>query len=536
VARGLALAAAIAVSLLAVAGAGGAPEQTPKRGGTLYSLQESWRCPNPLVCDADGYVDQVLEGAFEEGPDLVLRPNLVSAVDVTLKPRFTLTYHIRPEARWSDGVPVTAFEFRFTQEVFEAHGTSFAHQLHDKVRHVQVVDAKTFRIELREPFAQWRSLYRTVLPRHALQGEDVTKVWDDRIDNPRTGRAIGSGPFLTERWQRGVQLTLVRNPRYWGSHTAYLDRIVVRSVRGIPSPEVLELARRGEIDVTLLVTPEEASQARRLPGWRVLGWPPPAAEHLTFRVGPGGHPALRQKLVRQALAFGIDRVAIARAIYADENPVSRRPLDSTTFFPTESSYEAAWAGYRYDPARAQRLLRQAGCRRGSESIFSCAGEPLSLRFVTTAGDTARERTLQLVRAQLRRAGVEVVLTYAPSRVVFGQILPSGEFDAALFSWVSNGGGVTWPDTWCQHPVNFGGYCDRLVQRDLKQADVIVEQRQRARVLNAADRKLARAVPVLPILQGAIWLAVKNTIRGVAPGGVLSHTLQASEDWWLADSR
>ena len=73
-----------------------------------------------------------------------------------------------------------------------------------------------------------------------------------------------------------------------------------------------------------------------------------------------------------------------------------------------------------------------------------------------------------------------------------------------------------------------------MQRDLKQTDLIVEQRQRARVLNAADRKLARAVPVLPILQGVIWLAVRNTIRGVARGGVLSHTLQTSEDWWVGE--
>ena len=50
----------------------------------------------------------------------------------------------------------------------------------------------------------------------------------ERIDNPKTGRPIGSGPFLVERWERGKQLTLVRNPRYWGPHAAYLDRIVIR--------------------------------------------------------------------------------------------------------------------------------------------------------------------------------------------------------------------------------------------------------------------------------------------------------------------
>jgi peptide/nickel transport system substrate-binding protein len=530
--------AALAAATAAVAPAAGAPEQAPKRGGTVYVIGSSPRCLNPLVCP-DNHVQQVLEGAFEFGPDLVARPNLVSRVTIESKRPFVLTYHIRPEARWSDGMPVTASDFRFTHEAFEAHSTTGSDpaEFYKKVRRTQVVNAKTFRVEFREPFAYWRRLYWTVLPRHALRGEDVTKAWDDLIDNPKTGRPIGSGPFLIERWERGVQLTLVRNPRYWGSHTAYLDRVVARHVSATQVPEDLERVRRGETDVALFDDPVAASQIRRLPGWRVLVYPPPAFEHLLFRVDPPGHPALRQKLVRQALAYGIDRVAIARAIYADvEDPTARRPLDSTTFLNTESSYEAAWAGYRYDPARAQRLLRQAGCRRGSDPIFSCAGERLSLKFVTTAGNAPRELTLQLVQAHLRRAGVEVVFTYAPSRVVFQQILPRGEFDAALFSWVGNGGGVTFPDVWCEHTLNFGGYCDRLVQRDLKQTDLIVDERQRARVLNAADRKLARAVPVLPIAQGVLFLAVRDTIRGIAPGGVFQQILQTTEDWWLAESR
>ena len=156
--------------------------------------------------------------------------------------------------------------------------------------------------------------------------------------------------------------------------------------------------------------------------------------------------------------------------------------------------------------------------------------------MTTAGDPVRELTLQLVQAHLRRAGVEVVPPFAPSRVVFGQVLPRGEFDAALFGWISNGGGGGWPDVWCRHAVNFGGYCDRLVQRDLKQTDSIVEQRQRARVLNAADRKLARAVPVLPIVQPVLQLAVRDTIRGVIGGGTQGHVVQTWVDWWLAEPR
>jgi peptide/nickel transport system substrate-binding protein len=462
-------------------------------------------------------------------------------VDIGRKP-FTLTYHIRPEARWSDGLPVTAADFQFTQRTFARYETADIPRrwTYRKVRRSRVLDAKTFRVELREPFAGWRGLYEAVLPRHALLGRDVTKVWTDRIDNPATGAPIGSGPFLVSSWERGSRVSLVRNPRYWGPHASYLDRLVFRFARPDPN-DPLGPVRRGEVDVALglggrFISADIADEARKLPGWRILAWPAPGMEHLVFRVGPGGHRALRSKLVRQALAFGIDRVAIARAILREVPGAGRRPLDSTTFLPTEASYRPAWSRYRYSPARAQRLLEQAGCRRGSDRIYSCAGERLRLRFVTTAGDPVRERTLELAEQHLRAIGVDVELMFATRNAVFEQILPRGEFDAALFAWVTTGDGVAWPDVWCGHAQNWGGYCNRLTQRDLKQTDLIVDPRQRARVLNAANAKLANAVPVLPVVQPVLRAVVRTNVRGVVAGGSQFNFSQNTEDWWLADLR
>ena len=127
--RPIALAAAVAVSLLAVSGAGGAPAQTPKRGGTLVFRM----VPGEPVClnvlDArcgwvlPEIVGKVLLKPFEIGPDFTFEESLVSRVDFTRRRPFTLTYHIRPAARWSDGVPVTAQDFIFTLRAIRRHGT-----------------------------------------------------------------------------------------------------------------------------------------------------------------------------------------------------------------------------------------------------------------------------------------------------------------------------------------------------------------------------------------------------------------------------
>ncbi len=541
-ARAAALAAAIVVSLLAVSGAGGADAQTPKRGGAVVASRPEMPCLNPFACavaDTDPALTQVLEGAFEVGPDLVARPNLVSRVSIDRKP-FTLTYHVRPEARWSDGVPVSASDFLFTHENYVTLETPAfdVREFYGKVRRARVLDAKTFRIELREPFADWQSLYPIVLPRHALVGRDLTKVWIDRIDNPKTGAPIGSGPFLVGRLERGKQLTLVRNPRYWGPHTAYLDRFVFRF--NLDPRDPLGPLRRGELDFTLaagaaFISEEVAREVVQVPGWRVAAWPAPAMEHLVFRVRDGGHPALRNKLVRQALAFGIDRIAIARAILGEAAVRARRPLDSTVFLPDEPYYRPNWSGYRYEPARARRLLEQAGCRRGPDGIYSCDGERLRLRFVTTAGTPVREQVLQLAHAHLRRVGVEVVLTFASIR----RSSHSSSRGASSTPGSLRGstlGGFAWPEARCGDSQNWAGFCSRLIMRDVQQTEFIVDPQQRARVLNAADVKLARAVPVLPVVQPVLRAAIRTSIRGFVPGGSQLNVTQNSEDWWLAEPR
>jgi ABC-type transport system substrate-binding protein len=228
VARPLALAAALAVALLAVSGAGGAPAQTPKRGGTLVvgTLREP-ACLNAFLerCHANippaGHImNLVLRGAFQIGAGFTWRYDLVTSVDFTTTPPFTLTYHIRPEARWSDGRSITARDFVFTHETLQGLGESDREPLGlEFVRSVHAVDAKTVRVVLRSRFAGWRGLFANVLPQHALRGEDFSGVWLDRIHNPKTGAPIGSGPFLVQRREQGRALTFARNP-VTGARTA----------------------------------------------------------------------------------------------------------------------------------------------------------------------------------------------------------------------------------------------------------------------------------------------------------------------------
>ncbi len=468
-------------------------------------------------------------------PHATYRPELADAEIVAKRP-FTLVYHIRPKARWSDGVPVSAQDFVFTQQALRKHPLTDPCG-NGNVRSVRRVDPKTVRVVLREPFADWRDLFCIVLPQHVLAGQKLAAVWQDSIDDPRTGGPIGDGPFLVGTWERGKQLTLVRNPRYWGSHVAYLDRLVYRF---LPIENLSAALRRGEID---MIDPAPfqlqaaALEFRRKPepGIRVLMSASSSYEQISIRIGGTGNPALEKPLVRQALAYGIDRVEIARSLgkLSLDDAAALEPQDNVFFLANGPYYRPNWKGYRYRPARARQLLEQAGCRRGPDGIFVCGGHRLSLGIGAVAGVERRARTVELVQAQLRRIGVEARPRFSPVGVWINQILPNGDFDLALFTWGSGASSTAgWEDVLgCRGDQNLTGYCNRLVTRDLVRATRTIDDRRRARLLNRIDVRLAKAVPLIPLFQNKGLFALKASVRGVVPNGVGSWTWNA-EDWWL----
>ena len=193
---------------------------------------------------------KVLARPFDVGPDFT-SSRASSRGSTSREAPFTLTYHIRPEARWSDGVPVTAQDFLFTHQAIR-HARDPGVRRKGAPRQGPQRARPSMQRRSGSSFASRSPTGRTCSDRASApraRGQDLTKVWIDRIDNPKTGAPIGSGPFLVGRLERGKQLTLVRNPRYWGPHTAYLDRFVFRF--NLDPRDPLGPLRRGELDFTL---------------------------------------------------------------------------------------------------------------------------------------------------------------------------------------------------------------------------------------------------------------------------------------------
>jgi peptide/nickel transport system substrate-binding protein len=477
--------------------------------------------------------DQVLASAYhDEGPAGRIVPSLAVGEPRVTAGVFSVTYRIRQQARWSDGVPITARDFVFTWQLLARSKfaiPSDTRELYDKITQAKIVSPKRVRFVFTELLPQWKDLFAPVLPQHALAGEDFDEVWRDRIDNPRTGSPLASGPFIFESWSRGSHLTLARNRNYW-KRRAYLDRLDFRFLLPDFGAQI-RAVRAGQVDLIQGLGNVPIDDLRSSPGTRVSSGSSFEFEHIDFQLGSKGNPALRKPFVRQAIAHGIDRKSLTDVLYKALTP-GLKTDQSVIYLPFQPAYKPHWQRWSFRRPKAMRLLRAHGCRRGVDGIFSCQGQRLSFRFVSTAGSALRERTFEFIQPQLRKIGIDLLNVFGPRELVLNTVLPSGDWDLALFSWGYGGDPAALVDVWgCKGGHNLIGYCNPKVTALFRRAATELRTSNRPPLLNRADALMARDLPSLPLFVKPGYVIYNSRIRNVVWSPI--DVLWNAQDWWIA---
>src|SRR5919202_5536559 len=226
--RKLWLLAGVVLAALAIVTTGSASQQAAKAGGTvIFGADQE---PGILNGDIIGgnlfwgsqVISPVLPTTYRVYPDFSFRPELATAT-IQLNP-FRLTYHIKKKARWFEAGgktrPITAQDYIFGWKTIMTKDFKILSQTgYADIKSAKAINAKTVRFTFSKPFAGWKTLFgaQSVLPRYALQGEDFNKVFINDMNNPKTNKPLSGGPFYMPNggWDRGKQLTLLRNPQFW---------------------------------------------------------------------------------------------------------------------------------------------------------------------------------------------------------------------------------------------------------------------------------------------------------------------------------
>ena len=514
---------AIAASLVVGPAAPAALERTS--AGTVVfihdqeppSLRGGWLDNNllatGLVTNNIWYGGQIYDNAARLQPRLFeSKPKLVKT-----SPQ-TVTFKYKASAVWSDGKPVTCDDWKATWKVFVNPQFNVVSRTgYQDIKSV-TCSGKAGTIVFSTPYAAWESLVSGgVYAAHVVRGKDMNQMFNNSIP-------VSSGPWKFQSWQRGVQLTLVKNPRFKVGPAMKLDRVVFRYI--VDTNARFQALKAGEGHVMEPQPQLQIADFLNDKDFKVQSSPEYAFEHIDIQLGPRGHTALRLPYVRQALITGINRKQIASALFKTIAP-GLPTLENLVFKPFEkASYQRHFQKWAFNPSAAISVLKGKGCTGGPDApstsnsnIFSCPGVGrLSFRFSTTTGNQLRLLAFEIIQRDLKSVGIELIPRFQTAGVLFGSTLPSSDWDLMMFTY---GGGpdskITSSSLYScpsnRGDQNYGNYCNGKATTAFNAALRELDPMKRNALLNRGDAQLAVDLPSIPLFVRPKWVISAANLSG-----------------------
>ncbi len=475
------------------------------------------------------FLTPVLRGVFMVQPNFTYKPDLITKFKLQQGP-MRVTYYLKAKAKWSDNVPVTGKDIKFTwQTIMDPKIKDHVSQAgYDQIKSV-TGSGKVVKVTFSKPYADWKDLFTSgfVLPAHALAGSNMINVWTDNIVNPKTGKPISNGPFLETAFDRGSGITLTRNPNYWGPK-AKLDRIVFKFLTDT-NTEIQQI-RGGEVDAIYPQPQQALSELNGQAGLRIQSNLGTTWEHIDIQQGPKGNPLAKNLWVRQALILSLDRLSTVKALFGQLNP-RLRPLNNAVFVTNHPAYKANWAKWSYNRTKAENILKAHGCVKAADGIYRCGGTKLSFQFESTRGNKLRELSFTFFQDQAKKAGIELLNNFKPAGTYFGEDLPNHNYDLALFAWVGSPDPAGSVEIWkCNGDQNYMEYCNRKASSLLEKTDVELNVKKRFALFNQADALMANDIPTIPLYQKPTYLVFKAGIKGMKDNATSQGPSWNAEAW------
>ncbi|MCW3783647.1 ABC transporter substrate-binding protein [Defluviimonas salinarum] len=489
----------------------GMAQETPTKGGTLIISQADGtpRVLNPAVQSGTG---TGLPGTklfatplrFDENWNP--QPYLAEAWEVS-EDGLQVTLHLRENATFHDGVPITSDDVAFSIDVIK-NNHPFKTML-APVTSVDTPDPLTAVINLEHPhptlILAMSGPLMSIIPKHIYgDGQDLKT-------HPRNSEdVVGSGPFKLVEFQRDEHIILERYDGYWEDHLPHLDRIVIRI---LPESSGRTIAmENGELQLTAFESePTVIQQLQKADGVTITndgygGIGPIDWLAMNTTRGP-----LQDKRVRQAIAYAIDKNFILNALLFGTAKDAR-----TGIHPDSPFYNPDVPTYEFDLDKAAALLDEAGFPLKD-------GKRFELNIELPGFPGYRSRT-EYVKAALAKVGIEVTVRSYPDFASWADVMGKMEFDLAwdnVYNWgdpvigvhrtfiSSNIGNGVWSNT--------QGYSNPKVDEILALAANENDQAKRKALYDEFQAIVAEDLPLYPVNATPLYTAYSDNVGGLPKG-------------------
>ena len=463
----------------------------------------------------------LFEGLVTEDPvDLHPVPGVASRWEVS-PDKTVYTFHLRPEAKWSDGKPVTAQDFvaswrRMLTPALAAENAGMlyvvqgAEAFHKAATKdfaqvgVTAPDAHTLRVTLEHPTVHFLSLLThpawSPVPLHAITPHG--DAYARGVPWTRVGRHVGNGAFKLKEWHPNHKIVVEKSATYWDAARVRLNAIHFYPIESADSEE--RTFRTGQLHITY-VLPFGKVEAYRANSPQFLRTDPYLNTYF-FRLNVR-QPPLNNEKVRRALALAVDRGAIVEKLLRG----GQKPATAVTppiAIPGAPPYTPP-AGLSTDLTAARALLAEAGFPEGK-------GMPaLELLHNTSANNRLIAEAVQ--EMWRRDLGLDVRLVNQEYKVVLAE-RRAGRYQILLGDWVGDYlDAMTFLDPWRSDSTNnHTGWgspeYDALLFAAARMADPV----ERVAQLQKAEALMLAAAPIIPIYYNTHVFLAQPSVKGWHP--------------------
>ncbi len=534
----------IALSLLGLGACRPEPErkaeppantQTAQRGGqAVFAYLSDINGVNELIASGTLFSSDVLQKLFlpllREQSDYrdhppTFAPALATSHEFS-EDRKRLTFKLRSDVLWSDGVPVTAEDVRWTWQAQMDPEVSWDYaQVKENITDVEVLDPHTVRFHFSKSYAYQllEANEGLILPKHAWS-ELPFEEWRSRSDW-FSDHLVTNGPFLLESWKPQEQIVLARNDRYFDSTKPYLDRIVFRFLPDLRA-QVTELVA-GRLDFVNGLSVEDAALIEETAHTDLVSFWNRAYTYLCWNTA---RPLFAEKEVRRALTMAIDRELLIESIWGRHARPSTSPIISSVW-----AHDRSLEPWPFDPDEARRLLAEHGWQdHDGDGLLDKDGRSFSFEMTSNAGNTIRSDTLVLIQQQLARIGIDA----QPRLLEMNTLIQSNmahDFDATVGTW---GIDTTLDISYAFHTLsiddgwNYGSYSNPEVDRLIDEAGRQTLPEEAGPFLIELQRILHEEQPYTFLWEPEKLIGTSRRLRNVQSNALLP--LFDLEEWWLAE--
>jgi peptide/nickel transport system substrate-binding protein len=520
---------AFLLAAILAATAGCEKRESARRGGTLIVGEiNDYESINPMgTTDAharDAYNLLFLSLLDEDSDLLSFGPRLAESWEFS-DDRRQLTFHMRRDVVWTDGVPVTAADVEATFRAQKDPATGWASRhLKEHIDSVSVLDERTvvFHFNRVYPYQLMDANDGVILPKHVLE-----TLRPEEIGALPAEQLPSNGPFKLESWAKSQALTLVKNERYYEKGKPYLERIIFKI---IPDPVTLVTQLKGgEIDCMEMVPPGEIDDIRKNhPELVFYDFPMRAYNYIGWN---GARPPFDEVAVRRALTMAIDRKLINENIYygfADEC--------TSPFPPIIWAYDPNIEPLPFDTAAACAALAAAGFRdRDGDGWLDRGGKRFEFELITNYGNQMRADMQVMIQEMLRRIGVKAN-PVALEWTAFLEKVKGGDFDAQINSWRVGTKADLAPIWACASRTGYNrvNYCNPLVDSLNAEATAMLDFERAKPLFFRAQRIIYEEQPYTFLNIVRARNVVNRRVTVVNPDAIsMYHYLQ---DWWATDGK